>query len=85
MGQTGDEAWARLIRAHDAAADRVLARYNGRRVKSTGDGLLAVFDDPAQAATSGVELRNEMQLLGLRFEPGFTPGNSNTTEPTQNE
>lgn len=73
-GALGDDGWARLIRAHDSAADRVIARYGGRRVKSTGDGLLAVFDDPGDAVGCAIELRAEMGVLGLRLRGGLHAG-----------
>jgi class 3 adenylate cyclase len=39
---------------HDALARRVIAESGGRVVKTTGDGVHAVFDDPVDAvAASG--------------------------------
>jgi len=70
----GDEAWARLIRAHDATADLVLANRGGRRVKSTGDGLLALFDDPGQAVTGAREVQHELAALGIEIRGGLHAG-----------
>jgi class 3 adenylate cyclase len=47
--QLGDRAWRELLERHDALAREELARYRGRYVKSTGDGMLATFDGPARA------------------------------------
>jgi pimeloyl-ACP methyl ester carboxylesterase len=70
----GDAAWAQLIRAHDTVADRVVTYFGGRRVKSTGDGILAMFEDPGHGVSCAIELRNEMKLLGLRIRAGLHAG-----------
>jgi len=72
--RVGDAAWAQLIRAHDTAADRVVTYHRGRRIKSTGDGILAMFDDPGHAVSCAVELRREMELLGLKIRAGLHAG-----------
>jgi len=45
----GDKRWRRLLDDHHATIRRVLARFRGREVKTTGDGFLATFDGPARA------------------------------------
>ena len=45
----GDTAWHATIDAHDRLARKLVDRHAGRVVKSTGDGLLVVFDVPSQA------------------------------------
>jgi class 3 adenylate cyclase len=47
--QLGDRAWRELLERHDTLARDQLARFRGRYVKSTGDGMLATFDGPARA------------------------------------
>ena len=48
-GRLGDTAWREVLSSHFEAARRELERFGGREVKTTGDGLLATFDGPAQA------------------------------------
>ena len=49
LAKLGDAAWAgRLERHHDIVREG-LERFDGRLVKSTGDGALAVFSGPARA------------------------------------
>lgn len=72
--EMGDEAWARLIRAHDAAADPIVGDHGGRRVKSTGDGLLAVFTDPERAVRAAHRLRAELAGLGVDIRAGVHAG-----------
>ncbi|HEY7704496.1 MAG TPA: adenylate/guanylate cyclase domain-containing protein [Acidimicrobiia bacterium] len=49
VANLGDLVWAERLRDHLAKADAGLERTGGRQLKTTGDGLLAVFDSPAQA------------------------------------
>ncbi|MFN2593373.1 MAG: adenylate/guanylate cyclase domain-containing protein [Actinomycetota bacterium] len=72
--EVGDAKWRRLLDTHDEIADRVIASFDGRRVKSTGDGLLATFDGPARAIRCAVALRQEIQILGLDLRVGLHAG-----------
>ncbi len=42
---------------HDALAQAAIAQHRGILVKSTGDGILAVFDDPADAVAAALQLQ----------------------------
>jgi class 3 adenylate cyclase len=50
-----------------ADVHRALDRFNGREVKSTGDGFLATFDGPALVAGSGIQFsdRGTHTLKGI--------------------
>jgi class 3 adenylate cyclase len=48
-GRVGDDVWRELLSSHLESARQELERFGGREVNTTGDGLLAVFDGPAQA------------------------------------
>ncbi len=52
----GDTAWHDLLRAHDAVIRRVVDRYGGREVLTTGDGFLVLFDGAERAVQAGREL-----------------------------
>ena len=52
----GDVAWHDLLRKHDAIVRRVLDRYGGREVATTGDGFLALFDGAERAVQAAQEL-----------------------------
>ncbi|MBX9454801.1 MAG: DUF4242 domain-containing protein [Rhizobium sp.] len=45
----GDRMATELVRAHDAVVRRCLARFSGREVKHTGDGIMATFAATAAA------------------------------------
>jgi class 3 adenylate cyclase/mannose-6-phosphate isomerase-like protein (cupin superfamily) len=53
----GDGAWRALLSGHFEAARSQLERYRGTEVKTTGDGLLATFDGPAQALHGATAIR----------------------------
>ena len=45
----GDDAWVRILRAHDRAVRAQVAKHGGHVVKSQGDGFMVVFSCPADA------------------------------------
>lgn len=44
--EIGDSAWHNLLDRHDRIVAGEAERFNGRLVKSTGDGALVVLDGP---------------------------------------
>ncbi len=52
----GDAEWHRLLDAHDAVCRSAVVSHRGRVVKTTGDGVLAVFDGPARAVRCAQEI-----------------------------
>lgn len=53
----GDAAALELVRVHDALVRRGLVMYAGREVKRTGDGIMAVFDEVANAVCAAAEIQ----------------------------
>ncbi|MGH2722953.1 MAG: adenylate/guanylate cyclase domain-containing protein [Actinomycetota bacterium] len=53
----GDTAWHDALTRHYEAARAQLERFGGREVKTTGDGLLAVFEGPAAALRGAAAIR----------------------------
>jgi class 3 adenylate cyclase len=53
----GDAAALGLVRVHDTFVRRGLATYRGRVVKHTGDGVMAAFDDVANAVKAAAEIQ----------------------------
>ena len=49
---SGDRNWRAILEAHHTAIRSQLHRHRGREVKTTGDGVLALFDGPARAVRS---------------------------------
>ena len=72
--QIGDRAWRDLLDNHNNIVRAEVARYRGRAVKSTGDGLLAIFDGPARAIDCAVATAREMQRHGIAIRAGIHAG-----------
>ena len=70
----GDRSWAHLLARHNQIVRHELARFNGREVKSTGDGFLATFDGPARAVRCASAIRQSVRELGLTVRAGVHTG-----------
>jgi class 3 adenylate cyclase len=72
--ELGDRRWRRLLEDHDAAVRHEIARYDGRYVKNTGDGVLATFPSPARAAQCAAAIIQAARSLGLEIRAGLHVG-----------
>ncbi len=81
----GDRRWRSALDSHDEIALRLLDRFRGRLVKSTGDGVLGVFDGPARAIRCAFSLLMRPEHSALRSERGCTRVRSSCEAPTSAE
>jgi class 3 adenylate cyclase/quercetin dioxygenase-like cupin family protein len=72
--QLGDDAWRDLLSTHFEAARGAFDRYGGREIKTTGDGILATFDGPANALHCAVALGQLSAREGLQIRAGVHVG-----------
>jgi DNA-binding SARP family transcriptional activator/class 3 adenylate cyclase len=72
--ELGDSRWRGLLARHDDAVRAQLARFRGRQIDSTGDGIFATFDGPARAVRCGLSLVHAMRALGLDIRVGVHTG-----------
>ena len=70
----GDRRWRELLDAHDEIGAREVERFRGRRVKTTGDGMLAVFDGPARGVRCAEAVLDDLTELGLEIRAGLHVG-----------
>jgi len=56
---------------HDDVVARVVDSYRGRIFKRTGDGAMAVFEDPVAALTAGSEIQRSLQSTVWQTEGGI--------------
>jgi class 3 adenylate cyclase len=70
----GDRRWRELLIRHDALVASEIERFRGRRVKSTGDGILATFDGPGRAIRCACAIRDGILALGLEVRAGLHSG-----------
>jgi class 3 adenylate cyclase len=74
LAASGERAWSDLLDRHDHAVRRELRRFDGREVKTTGDGILATFDNPHRAITCARAMRDAAARLGLAVRVGLHTG-----------
>ena len=70
----GDVAWRTLLSGHFEAARAQFERFRGREVKTTGDGLLATFESPAQALHCAASIRRAANQEDLHVRVGVHVG-----------
>ena len=70
----GDAGWRQLLERHDEATRTEIARFHGRVVKHTGDGVLATFDGPTRALRCATALAERLPELGVDIRAGLHTG-----------
>lgn len=74
LAAMGDKAWRPIIDEHDAAARRLVAQHRGRLIKTTGDGILAMFDGPSRAIRCAMAFSAAAARSGLALRAGLHTG-----------
>lgn len=75
VAELGDQRWRDLLADHEATVCGELARFDGRPVKTTGDGLLAGFTGPAsQTVRCALAIRLAVHDLGIELRIGLHTG-----------
>ena len=72
--EVGDRRWRELLDTHDRLARELVHREGGKLVKTTGDGILAIFDGPGRAIRCAAALREELRPTGLDIRAGLHTG-----------
>jgi class 3 adenylate cyclase/pimeloyl-ACP methyl ester carboxylesterase len=70
----GDRRWTELLDRHDSLVEREVTIHRGRKVKTTGDGVLASFDGPARAIRCALAIRDGVRDIGLEVRAGLHTG-----------
>jgi class 3 adenylate cyclase len=72
--EIGDARWRELLAEHDQLVRRALDRFEGREVKTTGDGFLATFDGPARAIRCAQAIHESLGAIGVDVRAGLHTG-----------
>jgi class 3 adenylate cyclase len=72
--ELGDRRWRDLLERYESLVRDQVRRFDGRVVKSLGDGALAVFDGPARAVACAEEIRDELGGVGISARCGIHTG-----------
>ncbi len=70
----GDAKWRSVLDSHDRITRGLIDQHRGRVVKSTGDGLLAVFEVPSQGVSCGLEMCEALRGIGVEIRAGVHAG-----------
>jgi class 3 adenylate cyclase/pimeloyl-ACP methyl ester carboxylesterase len=71
----GDGRWRDLLARHDEEVRKELARFDGREVKTVGDGFLATFDGPpSRALRCALAITRAARELGVEVRVGMHTG-----------
>jgi class 3 adenylate cyclase len=70
----GDRRWKAVLEAHDDITRDQVARFQGRFIESTGDGVLATFDRPGRAIRAAGAIRESIRALGIDIRAGLHAG-----------
>ena len=76
----GPGAWGDLVSQHNALSERVIDGYRGRLVKTTGDGVVGLFDSAERALRAGAEITRRVRDLGVEVRAGVHTGEIELTE-----
>jgi pimeloyl-ACP methyl ester carboxylesterase len=74
VSELGDRRWRDLLDGYYAMIRRQLDRFDGREIKTIGDGLLATFDGPARAIRCAQAIRDGARQLSLDVRVGLHTG-----------
>jgi class 3 adenylate cyclase/pimeloyl-ACP methyl ester carboxylesterase len=73
--ELGDARWRALLARHDEQVRRQLERFEGREVKTVGDGFLATFDGPpSRALRCALAIKAAAEALGIEVRVGIHTG-----------
>lgn len=70
----GDVAWTGLLAEHDSIVRRLLDRYRGREVATTGDGFLMLFDGAERALRAALGMAAACDDIGVPIRVGIHTG-----------
>jgi pimeloyl-ACP methyl ester carboxylesterase len=74
VAQIGDRRWRALLEDHFGELRSTVERFDGRLVKTTGDGALVLFDEPALALACAREAVGDATRLGIDIRVGVHAG-----------
>jgi class 3 adenylate cyclase len=78
LRELGDAAWREALTTHNARMRERLNAFRGTEVKTTGDGLLAIFDSPTRAVRAALAMAATSDAMGLPIRAGLHTGEIDT-------
>jgi class 3 adenylate cyclase len=78
LRDVGDASWRGLLGAHNAKMREQLNIFRGTEVKTTGDGLLAIFDSPARAVRAALAMSMASTAMQMPIRAAVHTGEIDT-------
>src|SRR4051795_11659901 len=72
--RSGDRAWSEVLDRYLAASDAAVTAHGGETIKTTGDGVLALFTGPAQGVRCAQRIISDSGDLCLSVRSGLHTG-----------
>ena len=72
--KVGDHKWKDILDIHDRVSKKQVKKYRGRYIKSTGDGILAVFDGPGRAISCAKAIGDHLHNEDIEIRSGLHTG-----------
>jgi class 3 adenylate cyclase len=70
----GDRQWRSILDDHDRLVEDQISHFLGRKIKTTGDGVLAILDGPGRAVLCACAIRSAIRSIGLGIRSGLHCG-----------
>lgn len=70
----GPARWKEVIGRHNGITERIIDRHEGRLVKTTGDGVIGLFDSAERAVRAAVGIARSVHDLNLRTRAAVQTG-----------
>ena len=74
LARLGDAAWSAQLERHEEIVRDGLDRFDGRLIKTTGDGALATFTGPARGAQAARAILDALAAQDLHARAGLHVG-----------
>lgn len=74
VADMGDRRWRALLDQHDALVRSTLTEFDGREIRSMGDGFVAVFQTPERALDAARLIAERVKALGIEVRGGIHTG-----------
>jgi pimeloyl-ACP methyl ester carboxylesterase len=73
-GRLGDRRWREVLDAHNNLLRMQIDKFEGREIKSTGDGFLVAFDGPIRAVMCATAITQGAPEVGVKVRAGVHAG-----------
>jgi class 3 adenylate cyclase len=72
--EIGDDRWREFLERHNGMVRKELREFQGKEIKTTGDGFLATFDGPTRAIQCARSIRDSVRQFGIEIRAGIHTG-----------